>query len=74
MRLRIIKYLLFLAGGVLFSTNGTNAGLASCQASAALSSIDFCFVFDCGNGAFGGLLQFCNVSSDGTDIFDDCPP
>jgi len=36
----------------------------------ALSGIDFCYIFDCQSGFFGGAWQPC---SDNFDVFVDCP-
>jgi len=44
-------------------------------------SMNFCFLFDCQNGAFGGLFNFCpnnvttdaNVPSGNSNTFLDCP-
>jgi len=73
MQKRLIRFLLLLAGGTLFAVDGANVGLASCQSRAALTAINFCFVFDCSSGAFGGLIEFCDVNGAGANIFDDCP-
>lgn len=63
--------------GSLYQTSCINFAAAPLQ-----GSIDFCFLFDCSNGAFGGLVNFCpdqttDTSSDGTvtngNIFVDCP-
>jgi len=47
-----------LAGtGILFVSGGltcTSYGLQQ-----TLSTLDFCFLLDCQNGAFGGLLDLC---------------
>jgi len=46
-----------LTAGVVFGSSGlacTTFGI-----NAALSSVDFCFLLDCQNGAFGGLIDPC---------------
>ncbi len=48
---------LILAGSYLFASG--NLGCGSLATEAGISSVDTCFVFDCTNGAFGGLLQPC---------------
>ncbi len=68
---RYLLYLLFLTGGgTLFQ--GSNAGFARCAGDATLTAINFCFVFDCQNGALGGAIEFCG-DQPGDDIFLDCP-
>ncbi len=66
-------------GGCLIASSGlTCAGFAS---DVLLSSIDMCFLFDCNNGAIGGLIDFCadvDVTDPATDgdlgnFFTDCP-
>lgn len=46
------------SGAVVFETAG--AGCASFTGEQALIAADFCFIFDCQNGAFGGTVQPCN--------------
>lgn len=66
---RYLLYLLFLTGGgTLFQ--GNNAGFARCAGDGTLAAVNFCFVFDCQNGALGGAIEFCG---NGQDIFLDCP-
>lgn len=43
--------------GVLFQLG--NPGCTSFFANAGLSSMDFFFLFNCNDGALGGLIQFC---------------
>ncbi len=69
---RFLLYVLFLAGGgTLFQ--GNNAGFIRCAGDTTLTAINFCFVFDCPNGAIGGALEFCGDQPQ-DDIFLDCPP
>lgn len=74
MRNRIRKYLIYLlfltGGGTLFQ--GNNAGFGRCAGDTLLTTINFCFIFDCQNGAIGGGLEFCG-DQPGDDIFIDCP-
>ena len=56
---------LILASSYLFA--GGNMTCGSVSAEAAISSVDMCFVFDCTNGAFGGLLDPCGTIV-GSDI------
>ncbi len=82
------KWILGLAAaaalGVLYQT--------ACMSMAGeefLRTVDFCFLFDCQNGAFGGLIDPCSgatttsTSSSSTstntvvttgNLFVDCPP
>ena len=69
---RILLYFLLVAGGGTLFQAGSSAGFARCAGDTALISIDFCFVFDCQNGAFGGAIEFCG-DQPGDDIFEDCP-
>ena len=58
-RLRIkAAVAVILAGGMVFMTNG--AGCVSFASEAALGTVDFCFLFDCVDGAIGGLLKPCD--------------
>lgn len=43
-------------------------------AEGALTSIDFCYIFDCQGGFFGGAVQPCgDPATTADDIFVDCP-
>lgn len=64
------------SGAVLLSGPGT--GCSSFSAESFLVSTDFCFIFDCQNGAFGGTVRPC--AGTGTvggatqpPLFSDCP-
>lgn len=66
----------FLAvGGVLLSGPGTSC--SSFTAESLLVSADFCFIFDCQNGALGGAVDPCNgtgaVGSPTGPLLVDCP-
>ena len=68
MRKRVSRYVMVastvLAGSYLLSSG--NLGCGSLSSEAALSSADMCFIFDCTNGAFGGLIDPC-ATIQGTD-------
>jgi hypothetical protein len=75
----MIGGLLMAAGGYTFQI-GT--GCASFGGEQVLIATDFCFIFDCNNGAFGGLIQPCRgaatVTAEGdvvpgrSPLFVDC--
>ncbi|MCH7719411.1 MAG: hypothetical protein IH988_00275 [Planctomycetes bacterium] len=48
---------LLVGTGVLFASGALNC--ASFGVQQTLSTLDFCFLLDCQNGAFGGLLDPC---------------
>ena len=48
---------MFLAGSYLFASGSLGCG--SLASEAAISSTDMCFIFDCTNGIFGGLIDPC---------------
>lgn len=62
---------------------GPGTGCTSFLAESTLTSADFCFIFDCTNGIFGGTIDPCSGvgSGDqtfegqqtGTPFFADCP-
>jgi hypothetical protein len=64
---------LLSGGGLLLQNNGC----VSFTAESALVATDFCFIFDCQNGLFGGTIDPCTPS--GTEdnpvgpFFADCP-
>lgn len=74
---RIAIVLALLAGGgTVMATS--NMGCASFAGESLMTSLDFCFIFDCTNGIFGGLVQPCqegvDVNGEGTGtLFLDCP-
>lgn len=84
MRRSVIKRMglslgILLGGGVTFAGPGLScAGFAS---DVLFSSVDMCFLFDCNNGAIGGLIDFCSEVSitdpqsdaDTNNFFTDCP-
>jgi hypothetical protein len=76
---------LVLAGGSVFAGPGT--GCISFGTETLLTTADFCFIFDCQNGIFGGTISPCarppevvdaNTGETLSDVqgplFADCPP
>lgn len=66
------------SGSLLFAF--ANNGCMSFLAESALTSADFCFIFDCQNGLFGGTIDPCAGPGDNTagaedtlPFFSDCP-
>lgn len=63
------------AGGILLSGPGTSC--SSFMAESLLVAADFCFIFDCQNGALGGGVDPCNgpgpIGDDDGPLFVDCP-
>jgi hypothetical protein len=66
-----------LAGATLFST--TNFACESFVGESLMTSANMCFIFDCNNGAFGGILRPCQLpgtvgQAEGVPgTFLDCP-
>ena len=67
-------------GGVVLSGPGT--GCTSFIAEEALTRTDFCFIFNCTDGALGGTLDPCTGFGSNTNsvetftvapLFSDCP-
>jgi len=69
-------------GGIAVSGPGTSC--SSFAAESLLVTADFCFIFDCQNGALGGTLNPCSGFPSGTGtpeaevptgiaVFTDCP-
>ena len=64
------------AGGFLLAGPGT--GCSSFLTESALTSAEFCFIFDCQNGLLGGSIDPCS-GADPADqsgelpLFTDCP-
>ena len=67
-----------LSGAVLFQypitgTNGVGGGCGQWATDSLLSAVDFCYIFDCDNGFFGGAVQPCgDASSGGQPFLLDC--
>lgn len=76
---RIWSWLVLICSGAtlfqVFPITGTGgAGNYGCSRFATNSignAIDFCFIFDCENGFFGGLIDPCAPSAGGP-LFVDC--
>lgn len=63
---------LILGGGFLMAGPGTSC--SSFLGEAAFASTDFCFIFDCQNGFFGGTIQPCAGQGGGDPTtLDDLP-
>lgn len=74
---RIVVVLALLAGGGTVMASST-MGCASFAGESLMTSLDLCFIFDCTNGIFGGMVQPCqqgvDVNGDPTGtLFLDCP-
>ena len=61
---------LVATGGMVFA--GSGAACASMAFDQTASATDFCFLFDCQQGAFGGLVQFCDEADPTRSLLDDC--
>ena len=55
---RILVAAGLVTSGAYLCASGT-LGCGSLAADAAISAVDMCFIFDCTNGAIGGLLDPC---------------
>ncbi len=68
MRKRNSRYLvvsgMILSGAYLFAGGSMSCG--SLAGEAGVAAVDMCFIFDCTNGAFGGLIDPCGTVP-GTD-------
>jgi hypothetical protein len=56
-----------------FAAGGGGLGCTSMFGEEALGMFDSCFLFDCQNGAIGGLIDFCSNSPVESVLFTDCP-
>ncbi len=71
-QLRVLVLLgLVATTGVLFGS-GSGAACANFAINPVQTSVNFCFLFDCVNGAYSGLVQFCNSVDPEQNIFVDC--
>ena len=65
------------SGGMLFQ--GSNVQCASLAAENLLTTVDFCFIFDCQTGIFGGTIDPCDIGETNSPnmqpglVFEDCP-
>ncbi len=67
-----------LLGGGAVLLAGPGSGCSSFAGESFLTSANFCFIFDCQNGAFGGTVRPCNTTATaGSEtqppLFSDCP-
>jgi hypothetical protein len=71
MRSRRVRICLLLGlvatTGMLFA--GSTLACTSLAFDQAAQAVNFCFLFDCQNGALGGLIQFCDTTTT-TDTTD----
>ncbi len=79
-RALVVASTLLVAGGFLLAGPGT--GCSSFVGQSLLVATDFCFVFDCQNGLFGGTVNPCSGIGSGEQtleggtqqpFFTDCP-
>jgi len=66
---------MFFGGATLFqsvgfTTTGTNPSCYRFTSNGVLSATNFCFLFDCQNGFFGGLVDPCADPSQGATFLD----
>ncbi len=59
---RILVVAGLVTSGAYLCASG-NLGCGSLAADAAISAVDMCFIFDCTDGAIGGLLDPCEEVS-----------
>jgi len=75
---RLAATLLAVASGAVMLVS-PNFACESFLGETAMSSLDFCFIFDCNSGLLGGTVQPCGVGVDaeGNEVpnylFVDCP-
>lgn len=74
MRYRGLRTLVLLGlvatTGMLFA--GSGLACSSLAFDQAATAVDFCFLFDCQNGAYGGLIDFCDPNNPDGSFFADC--
>lgn len=70
---------ILLGGGLLYAASSS---CTSFVGESMLTSTNFCFIFDCQNGFFGGTVDPCSgigsgnstiESGDANSLFRDCP-
>ncbi len=59
---RAVTFLTLAAGGG-YLLAGPGTGCGSFALEAGLASTDFCFIFDCQNGIFGGTIDPCETNA-----------
>lgn len=72
---KAIAFMTLAAGGG-FLLAGPGTGCVSYAAESGLAATDFCFIFDCQNGIFGGTIDPCATTGDEVQqgpILVDCP-
>lgn len=57
-------------GGVIGGQRGNSCGRFA--SNGLVSSIDFCFLLDCENGFFGGVIDPCGNAGTAGDLLVDC--
>lgn len=71
-----------LLGGFGYLLSGPQGTCISYQGESLLTNIDFCFIFDCQGGIFGGTIDPCTgfgsgnqtfETADSLPLFNDCP-
>lgn len=77
-RVRNVFSALALAGACGYLLAGPGTSCSSFIGQSTLTTTDFCFIFDCQNGIFGGTIDPCGavgtVGSNTQDpLFTDCP-
>ena len=70
-RMMVVVALVGISGA--FAASGGGLGCTSMFGEQALGMFDSCFLFDCQNGAVGGLIDFCSNSVAEDVLFTDCP-
>jgi len=74
---RIVTAALLATSGAMVMQS-PNFACESFAGESAFGTIDFCFIFDCNSGLFGGTVQFCEeedaFGNPGEDLLLDCPP
>jgi hypothetical protein len=78
---RAVAAITAIAGGG-FLMAGPGTGCSSYLGETAFVAADFCFIFDCQNGIFGGTIDPCSGTGSGAQtiegqtgdsLFTDCP-
>jgi hypothetical protein len=64
---------LSLAAGGGFLLAGPGTGCVPFVAESTLAATDFCFIFDCQNGIFGGTIDPCEANATQGPLLADCP-
>ncbi|MCK4660410.1 MAG: hypothetical protein KAV82_12880 [Phycisphaerae bacterium] len=67
---RFVMLGLVVTTGMVFA--GSGLACASLAFDQAAESADFCFLFDCRQGAYGGLVDFCDPDNPESSLLADC--